>query len=142
MSEQRQSQPHAVVEETEGIPLKRRNTISFVSPDELLVPEMGDTQTAEDRKRRLSSLIHPGRSSDLNLTKETTAPKSVKPLLPRPYKLHWEEIERRRATRDFIYGRDEEYVFSEQDSRVKTPCSGVLCFHTIELLDLVVDTKC
>lgn len=72
----------------------------------------------------------------------TSQVKFSKIQLPPPYKKHWTEIEGRRAKRDFIYGRDEDYEFSERDSRVKSTCCGVLFFHTIELLDLIVNTQC
>ena len=73
------------------------------------------------------------------------APRPFKPSkipLPRPYKKHRADIEKRRASRDFVYIRDEEHVFSARDKRVKTPCCGVLCFHALEFIDLVVNKNC
>ncbi len=93
-----------------------------------------------NRKTRSSSTILDG-----NADEDKPRPSQLKfskIQLPPPYKKHWAEIEGRRAKRDFIYGRDEDYEFSERDSRVKSTCCGVLFFHTIELLDLVVNTQC
>ncbi|ODN00112.1 hypothetical protein Ocin01_06583 [Orchesella cincta] len=78
-------------------------------------------------------------SADISRPKPSTATGKVP--LPRPYKRQWVEIERRRGKRDFIYGRDVDYEFSERDSKVKTSCCGCLVFHVIELLDLVVNKQ-
>lgn len=106
------------------------------------LPSPSALRRGTDQNEAMKAKYHETAQHSFETNKSTSIPKQGKVPLPRPYKKHWATIEKRRAARDFIYGRDEEHDLSDRDALVKAPCCGVICFHALELLDLIVNKKC
>ncbi|CAL8088753.1 unnamed protein product [Orchesella dallaii] len=137
--------PHRASDTIGRLSIFQKGTIAFAPGDELpseidaianLPPPHlinKDVDTDNIRKRSYQS------TPEISRYKPNTTQSKIP--LPRPYKRQRAEIDRRHGKRDFLYSRDQDYEFSERDSKVKTSCSGCLVFHVIELLDLVVNKQ-